>query len=683
VVLVGASERNLFSNVAMRTLGDLEFDGRIHLVNRRGGEVYGRSAATSCRSLGEPVDAAYMTVPFEGLLDSVRDAIEAGIRNIVIVTGGFAEVGGEGAKRQAELAALCEAEDVRVLGPNCLGFRNVLDRVALGTLVHNDQSMMPASIALVSVSGSSASAIAHYGVQQGAGFTHVIAFGNEMNVTAADLIDYMVDIPEVKAIALFLETVKDPSAFAAAAGRALAARRPIVAIKAGAAPATAALAQAHTNALVGDDKVFDAACERLGVVRVSTFEELVNTAAVIAAIGPLKRPGVGFVSISGGVCEVASDLGPEMGVSFPAFAPETRAELRTVISDLGQTHNPLDITGVAVREESLWVDTSAILSRDPAIGLNVINWEIPLAEEGIRTGASALIGEAHQSWAAPTLMVTSWERPIPPHALSYLQRTGLQFAAPGVRNGLQAIGKLAWWSERVLAPPEPPRAAGPSAVAERPRGERETLDLLARFGVPVVPTVVARSAGDAVRAATEMGGPVALKVLSPDIAHKTEAGGVKLGLEGADAIEAAYAEILRSVAAKAPEAKIEGVLVAPMRTGGLEMLAGVARDPDWGLVMALGLGGIWVEALKDTALVLLPADASRIARGLRSLKAAKLFEGYRGAPPVNVDALAEACARIGDAAMALGPDLAALEVNPLFVRGEKVEALDALAVWAS
>jgi acyl-CoA synthetase (NDP forming) len=680
VAIVGASERNHYSNLAMNALRMLGYDGALHLVNRRGGEAYGLPCAPDCRSLGAPVDAAYLSVPYEGLLDSVADAIEAGARNLIVLTSGLAEVGGEGARREAQLKAMCEAAGVRALGPNCLGFRNMLDRVGLGSIPFTPQAT-PGYVALVSASGSVANFVTAYGVQQGVDFTHVIATGNEMDVTTAEIVDYLVDIPEVQAITLFLEGIKRPDAFAAAAARALAARKPIVAVKAGAAPGTAAIAAAHTSAVVGDDRVFDAACERLGVIRVDAFEDLVTTAAAIAVTGPIRPTGVALVSMSGGMCEVASDLSARTGATLPALSEETRKELAGVLSELGQINNPLDLTGAAVRDESLWTSAPTILSRDPGVGLTLINWDLPAVAQPSMPNTLALIGEVHKATAGPALIVTNFERGLNEHGQAYLQRHGIRFALPGFAHAMTAAGKLAWWSERLERPPPAPRPA-PAAPATRPRNERETLDHLAAHGVPVSPARVARSAAEAAEAARDIGGPVALKVLSADIAHKTEAGGIRLNVAGPEDARQAFDDILRTVGARAPDARLEGVLVAPMRTGGLEVLVGAARDPQWDLVLAVGLGGVWVEALGDTALCLLPAEPDEIAGKIRSLKAAKLFDGYRGAPAADIGKLAEAAARIGEAALALGPALTALEVNPLYVRGDQIEALDALATWA-
>ena len=677
--MVGASERNHYTQLAMRAADAIGFDGRLHLVNRRGIEAFGRQTATSCAAIGEPVDAAYLCVPVDGVLEAAEEAIAAGIRNLVVLAGGFAELPGVGVAREAALAELCARSGARVLGPNCLGFRNMLARVAIGSIPYVAQPV-EARIAIVSASGSVATQIANYGIQQGTGFTHVIATGNEMNVSTADLIDYLVELPEVQAITLFVETVKDAAAFAAAAEKARAAKKPIVALKAGAAEATAAVAAAHTGAVVGDDRVFDAACERLAVVRVPTVEALVNTAATIAATGPLTRPGVAFVSISGGICEIASDVAETAGVSFPVFSPETCAELGAMLSDLGQMHNPLDLTGAAVRDETMWKTVPEIASRDPGIGLTLLNWDVPAFAEPPMANTVRMIGEALAEATSPALMIGNFARPVNEHGSAFKARHGLDYTLPGIGEGLGAVGRLAWWSERMQRPPLP--SARPIATTgARPHDERQALAFLARHGVPVVPQAVATTADEAARIARDIGGPVALKILSPDIAHKSEVGGVALSLEGDTAVETAFRTISDIVAMHVPDAVIEGVLVAPMRSGGLELLVGVARDPIWGPVLAVGLGGVWVEVLKDTALCLLPAPHEEIVRALRSLRAAQLFDGYRGQPAVDLDRLADVIARIGEAAIALGPDCAALEVNPLYVRGEHIEALDALAVW--
>ncbi|MDG2002216.1 MAG: acetate--CoA ligase family protein [Novosphingobium sp.] len=681
IAVVGASERNHYAVLAMRAIDQIGFEGDLHLVNRKGNEAFGRQATTSCGAIGEEVETAYLCLPADAVLPAAEEAIAAGIRNLVIVSSGFAEVGSDGAAREEQLRQLCAPTGTRVLGPNCLGYRNNLAKVALGSIPFADQKV-EGSIAVVCVSGSLATQAIAYAVQQGVGVTHTIATGNEMNVNIGDLVDYLVDIPEVRAVALFIESIKQPETFAQAAARAHAARKPIVAIKAGASETTAALATAHTGAAVGDDRVFDAACDRLGVVRVKTIEELINTAAMLAATGPIDPPGVAMVSISGGVCEISSDCAETLGVTFPQFSENTRSQLAGTISELGQMHNPLDLTGAAVAQEELWRSVPEIVSRDPQIGLTLLNWDLPARAEPTMPNTLRIIGETIASSEQPMAFIANLHKPVNEHGIAYMQKHGLRHTLPGTAEGLNAIGKLAWWSQRMLRELQPPKFRDRPGTGAKPADERETLAHLAEHGVPIIAHKLARNGEEAAAHAREVGGPVALKVLSPDIAHKTEAGSVLLGLEGDEAVSQAHDRIIASAAAHAPDAQIEGVLVSPMRTGGLELLVGVARDPVWGPVLAIGLGGIWTELLADTALCLLPAQPDEIIRACKSLRAAKIFEGYRGAPATDMNQLAAVISSIGEAALALGPDLAALEVNPLFVSGETIEALDALAVWS-
>lgn len=678
VAFVGASDRNHYSFLAMRAIRGVGFDGALHMVNRRGIDVFGLPSVTSCAAIGQPVDAAYLALPVDGLLDAAEEAIAAGIRNLVIVTSGFAELGAQGAAREAALLDLCNRTGTRVLGPNSLGHRNMVDKVALGSIPFTPQSL-PGSVAVISASGSVTSAVNLYGIQQGVGFTHLIATGNEMNVSAADLIDYLVDVPQVRAIALFLEGVRDAAAFSRAAAKAHAARKPIVALKVGAAEATAMVAAAHTGALVGDDRVFDAACDRLAIVRVSSIEDLVVTAATLAATGPIDPPGVAFVSMSGGSCEIASDLADAAGVSMPPFTDQAR--LTAIVSDLGTTHNPLDLTGAVMRDEAMWTKVGDHVGDDPAFGLMLVNWDVPNSAEPSLPGTLKVIGEMIDTARVPALLVTNYARPVNEHGRAYLDRHAIPFTLPGLGDGMKAVGKLSWWSARILRPMRLPGALTSGRGGARPLDERQSLAYLAARGVPVVPQTLVTSAGEAAAIACALGEPVALKILSPDIAHKSEVGGVALGLSGDAAVADAYRRIIEDVAIHAPDAAIEGVLVAPMRHGGLELLIGIARDPVWGPVLAVGLGGVWVEVLKDTALCLLPTDADAVKHAFCSLRSAKLLEGYRGAPAVDLDRLAQIVIDIADAALALGPELAAFEVNPLFARGDHIEALDALAVW--
>jgi len=684
VALVGATDRSVWSQAAYANFGRLDFPGRVHVVNRKGGRVHGLPAATSCAAIGEPVDAALVMVPEQAIPEAFADLNAAGIRSAVLLTSGFAEAGAEGIRRQDALVASARSEGVTLLGPNCLGFINYADRVPIWTTQPPMPIIPEGTIGIVSQSGATAGFIAAFAQRQGIGLSYQVSTGNEADVNVARVLDFLVDDPATRVIGLFLETVHDTAMLAAAARRALAAGKPVVAIKIGASDAAARAAEAHTGSLVGDDRVFDAVCRQLGIVRVVSIEDLVFTAGLLAQIGHVRDRRLGLVSISGGVCEMAADHAEAAGVAVPRLAEETKTTLREVLPAFGTPNNPLDVTGGAMLDPSLFARSLPALGADPSVGLVACVMDLPDTAEdiaGYRGDIVRQIGAGFRASDRPAVMLSVMARPVTEAGRALLKETGITYLGSGVQHGLSAIGQAFAWAERLeRGLPAAPAAPVPAAV--RPRSEHATLAYLASRGVPAVPLTLARSVAEAVAAAEAVRGPVALKIASPDIAHKSDIGGVLLNLDGTDAAAAAFDRIMTSVRAAKPEAAIEGVLVAPMRSEpGVELFVGVLRDPLWGPAIAVGLGGIWVEALRDTAIRLLPVTPAEVEEMFAELRGARLLDGYRGMPGIDRGAAAEAIARIGDAALALGPALASLEVNPLRATATGAEALDALALF--
>lgn len=684
VALVGATERSIWSQAAFANFGRIGFAGRVHPVNRRGGTAHGLPAATSCAAIGEAVDAALLMVPEPAIAEAFADLNAAGIRNAVVLTSGFAEMGAEGARRQEALAAAARAEGVTLLGPNCLGFINYADRVPIWTTQPPLPVIPGGAVGIVSQSGATAGFIAAFAQRQGIGFSHQVSTGNEADVNVARVVDFLVDDPATRVIGLFLETVHDAPLLAAAALRALAAGKPIVAIKIGASERAARAAEAHTGSLVGDDRVFEAVCRQVGIVRVSCIEDLVFTAGLLAKVGHVRDRRLGLVSISGGVCEMAADHAAAAGVAVPPLAEPTKEALRTVLPAFGTPNNPLDVTGGAMLDASLFARSLPAFGTDPSLGLVACFMDLPDTVEdiaGYRGEIVRQIGAGFRASGRPAVMLSVMTRPVTEAGRTLLEETGIAYLGSGVLHGLGAIGRAFAWAERrerglTEAPPSPAPATA------RPVGEQATLAYLASRGVPAVPMALARNAAEAVEAARAFDGPAALKIASPDIAHKSDIGGVLLDLDGKVAIADGFARIMAGVGAAKPEARLDGVLVAPMRRGGgVELFVGVLRDPLWGPAIAVGLGGIWVEALRDTAIRLLPVSPAEALEMFSELRGAKLLDGYRGSPGIDRRAAAEAVARIGDAALALGPALASLEVNPLRATATGAEALDALALW--
>jgi acyl-CoA synthetase (NDP forming) len=680
IALVGATDRSIWSVSAFDNLSRFGFGGKVHLINPKGGVIHGSAAATSCAAVGEQIDAALLMVPESALLDTFDDLKKAGIAGAVVLSSGFAEVGAEGAHKQRELAGKAKSAGIRLIGPNCLGFANFIANTPLWTTPLR-RPMPNGSLAIVSQSGALANQLSQFAYQQRIALTHMISTGNEADVTVADAIEYLVAQPEPRAIALFLETVRDPIAFMAAANAARDKGKFIVVLKVGSSEAAAKAAQAHTGSLVGNDGIFSALCKQLGISRVNSLEELVVTADLFSMLGSIERGGLVLAAMSGGLCEIATDQTEELGLPLASLASETTAELRKTLPPLATPGNPLDVTGAAMLEPQLITQSIAAVAKDPAVGAVGFVFDIPLQEDK-RGAARNFIKHVSAGFAAtdkPCLLLS--------HTFSMVSREGraladeydIAYSGGGVHLTLTALAHVFRQRNhrRMLSPIPAPVAA----TFPRPDSERAVLDHLATHGVQVIPGSIAKSAAEAAAAARLFGGPVVLKIASADIQHKTEVGGVALNLVGDDAIRAAYDTLIARVASANPRAKIDGVIVSPMRKHGVELFVGTLLDPQWGPAIAVGIGGIWVEVLKDTSLRLLPLSEADALEMLGELRGGALLNGFRGAPAVDRAAVARAIVAIGNAAIALGPDLVALEVNPLLASPHGIEALDGLTVW--
>jgi acetate---CoA ligase (ADP-forming) len=689
VALVGASDKSTFSLLAYRNLVEFGFADRTYLVNRRGAVTHGQPTVRSCAEIGQPVDLAYLMVPQAGMLDALDDAAAAGIRNAVVLSAGYGEAGEAGRAAQAELVARAESLGIVLLGPNHLGFANLADGIPVCSIPGLPKT--PGPVALLSQSGASSSAMLEFATMVNVGLSYMVTLGNEAMITAGHVLDFLVDDPGTRAVAIFMETVRDPEVFRRAAHRAAEAGKAIVVLKAGSSALSARTAAAHTGALVGDDRAVDAVFASLGVIRVDSIEDMLITAGAAAALGRLARPGIGIVSISGGACDIVADRAEDLGAVLPELAAATRQTLVGFMPEYGTVQNPLDLTGAAIIDPSLFTRAIEAISADPSVGVvGVIN-SLPWSGEGPYFGQQFVdaIGAGMRSAACPSAYISQIMQPVNDYSRDSMARGGVPYAIPGLRQAIVALRGVAWWSQvtRDLTAPAAPGATAlpvPVPAPARRRGqwsEQAARELLANAGLPVVPARLATSEAEAAAAASVGGGdPLCVKVVSPQIMHKTEIGGVRLDVPpDPGAVREAYHAV--TAAAAAAGATVEGVLVSPMRRGGTELLAGVVRDPHWGLLLAVAVGGVFVEVLQDSALAPLPVTPQRAREMLDRLRAAAVLHGTRGSVPADLDALAAVIARLGDLAVALGDDLESLEVNPLLVRGSAIEALDAVVTW--
>jgi acetate---CoA ligase (ADP-forming) len=682
IAIVGASDRSGWSSGAFENFERLGFEGELHLVNRNGGVVHGRPAVTSCREIGEPVDLALMLVGAAGLRAALEDVVAAGIPHAVVLAAGFGEAGEGGTSAQQELVELCRRHDTLFLGPNCLGFLNVVDRRPAWT------GMMPVrmiagGVAIVSQSGATASEIATFAATQNIGLSHVISTGNEAMVDIVAMAGVVLEDERVRAVAMFAESIPDPARFRDLAGRAAELEKPIVILKVGTSALAAEIAKTHTGALVGDDRLVDAALRQWGVVRVRSLEDLAITAGLLARTGPLAPGGLGVVSISGGACDIVADRSELVGLPLPALSEPTRTRLTELLPDYVALRNPLDITGAASENPQLFADALAAIAEDPSVAALAAVHILPTAGRAERFRPRLeLIAGGLRAAGDHGVLVGPTAGEVDAFTAGVLEEIGIAQTITGLGQAVDAIAAAVRWSawlrdrrgvEPADAEPEPADAGGQWS-------ESRALELLTANGVPVVPWRLARTAEEAVASAGEIGYPVVLKVVSPEILHKTDIGGVALGVGGEDEVRDAFARVTAAGAA-VEGARVEGALVAAMRSGGIELIVGAVRDEHWGPTLAVGLGGVWVHVADDTSLRLLPVGEEDVREMLGDLRGRALFDGVRGSQPVHVDRLVQAIVAFARLVERLGPRLASIEINPLRVEGSTVEALDAVVVW--
>lgn len=691
IALVGATDNSRWSLCTFENLKRFEFPGPVYLINPFRETAHGERTYKSLRDLPEPVDLAFIMVPTHSVFPIVQEAASAGTRHFVVLTSGYSEVGAEGVHLERELLAFAREHDLVLLGPNGNGFINVTSRVTpYGLPIAPPLAAGPVGVVLQS--GALASAVLAFAQAHAIGLSLLVSMGNESMISVTDVVDYLLEDESTRSIALFLESIRHPDELRRIAAKARARGKPIVALKIGRSETSARTALSHTGAIVGDDKVNDAIFRQLGIMRVHSLEDLLITAGLAGNIQPLPGRRMGIVTPSGGACDILSDLAQDEGITLPDFAPETLAQLQSILPPFSTPHNPLDVTGYIVVDGTLQSRALEVVVRDPNIDFifNLVSIEgnRPLDPVALENHVALYqhLAEIVRGSPHPVVLVSNTCLDLTNTARTLVERTGLHFVA-GLEHGMRAIGRLLWWAEAQQASPGEPFTQEPITLPSlsTPRqgtwSEARARVLLQQAGIPIVPGRLVTTLDEALQAAQELGFPLALKVQSAEIVHKSDVGGVALNITSEEALRQSYDTMHERVRAALPRAELEGFLVTPMRSAGLELLVGIIRDPLWGLVLSLGLGGIWTEALQDTSVRVLPANQGEIHSMLNELRGAALLRGSRGHHAVNLDALSQVIYHISLLAQGLGPELAALEINPLLVDATTIEALDVLLTW--
>ncbi len=697
LAIVGGSENSFWAQNFFRNLERQGFAGTVVPVHPRRTSVFGRTCHASLRDLASPVDLAYVLAPTEAVPQVLSDAEAGGVGNVVVVAAGFSEIGEHGANLQAGIVEQALRGGIAMLGPNCPGFLNIPGGVsAYGQEI--PEGLKAGGVAVLLQSGALASGILKFSRAHGIGLSTVVCMGNEAVVRSADVLAHLVADPGTRAIAMFLEEVRDGARFLRLAEQAITAGKAVIVLKVGRTLAGQRTALAHTGAFAGDAAVTEAALRQVGVVMVRSLEEMLFTAALLASGPRLTGRRMGVVTASGGSCDIIADRASDEGLELPRLSEETAAGIRDYLPSFATVQNPLDTNAVDMVQTTGTAASpmdvvAELVSQDPSfdfilyMGFNMVPLSMPSACEAATVEARIdLFGKTIKKSPVPIVGMSQTCLDAGPFARGLYDRNDIMLLG-GMEFGLAAIGHAVRWEEaraRLLSSsprPETPGASDASISAEELTcgiwSEAAGRRLLEHAGVPLVPGELVHSADDAVTAAERFGYPAVLKICSVQLPHKSDVGGVALDLRDAGEVRAAF-ERMQTITQKVPEAVIDGVLVSPMRPRGTELFVGLTRDASFGPTLAVGLGGVWIEALGDVAIRVLPVDRDEIVAMLRSLQGRTMLEGGRGRDPVDLDAVADVVWRIATVGGSIGSQLAVLEVNPLWCRGATVEVMDVL-----
>ena len=691
VALVGATEREgALGNIVYRKLLEAKPRGPLYAVNPKHRRLFGHDAYARLADLPEKVDLAVIVTPARTVAQVLRDAGRAGIRGAVVLTSGFGETGEAGRMLQAEILAAAHEAGVRFIGPNCLGIMRT-DAGLNATFART--YARPGQLALVSQSGAICGAILDWAASAEVGFSSVVSLGGAADVDFGEVLDFLVADEGTDSILLYVEGIRDARRFISAL-RAAARVKPVIALKVGRYASGSKAASSHTGALVGSDAVFEAALRRAGTVRVKTYTQLFAAARGLASHAFPKGERLAIVTNGGGPGVVAADSAAENGVPLAELSPATIQLLNEKLPPQWSRGNPLDIIGDAPAERFAAATAAAL--DDPGVDAALVIYS-PVAVTEPEAAARA-VAAAAKGRKKPVL--AAWLGDINPNeSRHYLEQQGIpNFYTP--ENAVEAFSLIVAYrrnQELLLQAPSalaraidepPPDLDAALKIREGALREKRTIlseheakALLRAFGLPVPRSDAARSRDEAVRLAREIGFPVVLKILSPDITHKSDVGGVRLSLQNEDMVASAFDDMMHHVGRLRPGARVEGAVVQPMLRfpHAREVLVGVATDPVFGPVISFGTGGVAVEAVRDTAIALPPLNAF-LARDLMSrTRVHRLLAGYRDVPAADLDALAGVLTGVSRMVCLL-PWVKEMDLNPVLAHAGGAVIADARVV---
>jgi acyl-CoA synthetase (NDP forming) len=684
VAVIGASSRpGALSWWPLHLLRQYQFAGAIFPVNPNRSEIDGVPCVSGLAAIGGPVDVAVVALNAENTLAAVHECAAAGVGAVVLPAQGFGELGEPGRAAERAMVEAARGAGMRIVGPNTDGVANIAAGAVLSIQPLFGEQMSPGPVAVITQSGASAGSLLARLRREGIGARYYASAGNEIDLGLADYLSVAVQDPEVRMVLSFVEAIRRPADFVAVARLASELGKPIVLIKVGRTVQAAARAAAHTGALAGEDRIYEALFRSLGVIRLNELGEIVALAKYYLAHGVPRSAGVGLMSVSGGQAGALADLAVQAGLDIAPIQPDTSRKLAELLP-FGSPLNPADLTGEIATRETLAADVFGALASDPSLD-TIVYARKELTGQAGRLAARHLAQTAAGSSAA--LVVYAMDGDVNDDERATYRSHNVPVFTSAAEMYTAIRGLLSFGTRAKASPPaetRAPAAALPAPDDGRVLGQQATASLLRAYGIDVLRDGLATSPDEAVALARQFGYPAVLKVVSARIPHKTEMGGVLLGVDTADAVRSGFDLLMRRGRAALDGADPDGVLIQQQVTDGVEMIAGLVTDPQFGPFVLLGTGGVAAELLDDVVLRPAPVEESEVAEMIAELRGRRLLDGFRGAPAADVAALAATVAALSRLGADHAGGIAEMDLNPVLVRplGSGAVVPDALVVLA-
>ncbi len=689
IAIVGASNNEKsIGGRPIKFLKDYGYQGKIYPINPRYDIVQGITCYRGIKELPGAVDLLIVAVRADLVLGALQEAQDKGIKSALVFSSGFGEIGGDGQEMQKQLVQLAADNNMPVCGPNCQGYINHWGNITAsftGALVRGNFKKGPA--ALIAQSGAVGGMLYAIAQETGIGMSYMIVGGNEAVVSTGDYLHYVLNDEKTRVVATYMEGLKDVSRLKECARLSMEKEKPIVAMKVGRSAAGSKAAASHTGSIAGEDKLVDAFFRQMGIIRVDNADEMFHCLKIFSNPKRMQGDRVGILSISGGAGVIMADACEKYGLQLAKLQDDTEEKLRSLLPPFGSPRNPVDITAQVLTEVDKFYDSARCVVDDPGTDAAVIF--IGLLEH-LKDQLIPAIKKLEESTSKPIIII--WMAGNDEIRKEFQATTIPFFEEP--TQAIYALGQLnkfrrytaAYKKAAARETPDTGKSAETAAMLDQLNIEGKILDeinskkLLHAYNIPVTSDILAKNQAEAAAAAKQIGFPIVMKIVSPDIAHKSDVGGVILGINSEREVIQAFQQIMQNVKEQKPEAHIDGIMISEMLPPGIEMLVGLKHDDTFGPVIVVGMGGIYVEILKDASTRILPINRQDAYEMLEELKSYALLKGARGQKERHIEALVDVLLNVSKMGMALQDRIAELDINPLLVfeKGSGVKAADGL-----